>query len=182
MTRLSSRPDTRKLTACALFAALMAVGAWISIPIGEISITMQLLPIMLASALLSPMYAALSVTVYVLLGAIGLPVFAGFRAGVGVLAGATGGYIVGFVVGALLTSLIITRWGLAWWKQALAMVLGVAVCYAIGTAWFMHLTGRGLVSCLSICVLPFIPFDLAKIAVSVVLSLRLRQPMKRILG
>ena len=163
-------------------AAVLCVLAPWKIPVGPIPITLASFGVYLAAGLLGPVEGTAAVTVYVLLGAIGLPVFAGFRAGVGVLAGATGGYIVGFVVGALLTSLIITRWGLAWWKQALAMVLGVAVCYAIGTAWFMHLTGRGLVSCMSICVLPFIPFDLAKIAVSVVLSLRLRQPMKRILG
>lgn len=182
MTSGATRVDTRKLTACALFAALMAVGAWISLPIGEISVTLQLLSIMLASSLLPPMYAMLSVLTYVLLGAVGLPVFAGFSAGVGVLAGVTGGYIAGFIVSAWVTSFIIHKCGRAWWIQAVAMALGVVLCYAIGTAWFMHVSGRDMMTSLSICVLPFVPFDAIKVALAVLMALRLYKPMKQILG
>ena len=177
------------LVLCAMFAALMAVGAWISIPIFSIPITLQLLAILCCSALLSPGYATLSVVVYVLLGLIGLPVFTGFTGGVGKLLSITGGYIIGFIPCAFITSWVIRHWGYALWKQALAMILGVAICYAFGTAWFLIMNGQQVAAgtaskaytlgqTLGICVVPYIPFDLIKIAISIALSRLLRKPLQ----
>lgn len=137
--------NVKQLCLCGLFAALMAVCAWISIPIFSIPVTLQLLAIMVCAAMLPPMYATLAVVVYVLLGLVGLPVFAGFTGGVGKLFGITGGYIVGFIPAAYITSLIIhtCRFGAekSGWvrfvRYLLAMAAGVVVCYAIGTVWFM---------------------------------------------
>lgn len=173
---------TLMLVLCALFAALMAIGAWISIPMSSgISVTLQLMAIMTCAALMRPMYAALSVTAYALIGLVGLPVFSNFSGGPGVLLGVTGGYIIGFIPAAFLTSLIIHRWGREVWKQALAMVLGVLVCYAFGSLWFMISLKRSLGQTLALCVIPYIPFDLIKIAVAVLLSKSLYQPMQSIL-
>lgn len=196
------------LTLCALFAALMAVGAWISIPIFSIPVTLQLLAIMVCAALLPPRYALMSVCVYVLLGLVGLPVFSGFTGGIAKLFSITGGYIIGFIPAAWVTSLIITKWGREIWKQIIAMIIGVLICYLFGTVWFMlmnqqnvaafnaGLNGKteeeilaagGLKSAYSLsqtlgmCVIPYIPFDAVKIAISAVLSKALWQPMKKIL-
>ena len=208
MQAASKRIPTMMLVLCAMFAALMAVGAWISIPVFSIPITLQLLAIMVAAALLPPTYATLSVVVYVLLGLVGLPVFSNFTGGVGRLFSITGGYIIGFIPAAWLTSFLVKKWGPAWWKQALAMVLGVLVCYAFGTVWFMLMNQQNvaaynatladmtetqlaeaggrksaytLMQTLSICVFPYIPFDLIKIAISVALCRLLRKPMQTVL-
>lgn len=174
--------STMMLVLCALFAALMAVGAWIAIPMSSgISVTLQLLAIMVCAALLKPGYAALAVTAYALLGFVGLPVFSGFRGGAGVLLGVTGGYIIGFIPAAFLTSLIINLWGRDFWKQAIAMVIGVAVCYAFGSVWFMVSLQRTLSQTLAMCVIPYIPFDAIKIAISVALSLALEKPLAAVM-
>ncbi len=170
------------LVLCALFAALMAVGAWISIPMSSgISVTLQLMAIMTCAALLKPTYAALSVLVYVLLGFVGLPVFSNFQGGAGVLLGVTGGYIIGFIPSAFVTALIIDRWGREMWKQLIAMVLGIILCYAFGSVWFMVSLKRSLSQTLAMCVIPYIPFDAIKIVISMLLSKALYQPLQTIL-
>ena len=174
--------STISLVLCALFAALMAVGAWISIPMSSgISVTLQLLAIMTCASLLEPAQAALAVTAYELIGMAGLPVFSNFQAGPGVLLGVTGGYLIGFIPAAFLTSLIIRRRGRELWKQAIAMVLGITVCYAFGSVWFMVSLHRTLGQTLALCVIPYLPFDAIKIALSVALSRALYRPMQTVL-
>lgn len=179
---MMNRMPIKKMVLCALFAALTAVCAQISIPLGAVPVTLQLLPIVLCAALMTPKYATLSNAVYLLMGLVGLPVFAGLGGGAGKLFGVTGGYLIGFLPCAFLTSLIIVKWGKEWYKMAAAMVIGVAVCYAFGTAWFMATKGLGLMATLGICVIPFIPGDCLKIALAVVLAKRLEKPMKKILA
>ena len=121
---------------------------------------------------------SLSVLVYILLGAVGVPVFAGFSAGAGILLGSTGGYILGFLGSALLYWLLTALFGKSLPVQVLAMVLGLAVCYAFGTAWFMTVYARtsgpiGLMAALGWCVFPFIVPDLVKIALALLLTRRL---------
>jgi biotin transport system substrate-specific component len=114
------------------------------------------------------------------LGAIGVPVFAGFTAGVGILAGPTGGYIIGYVAGAFVIGLICDRLkNSVSGVRALAvltgaMILGILACYALGTAWFMYLTNTPLLAALGMCVFPFIPGDALKIIAAVFLCSRLR--------
>lgn len=171
----------RSMILCALFAALTAVCAQIQVPIGAVPVTMQLLPILLCAALMAKQYAALTTAVYMLMGLVGLPVFAGMAGGAAKLFGVTGGYIIGFLPCAFITALMIERLGRAWWIQAISMVVGVLVCYVFGTAWFMVTKGVGLWASLTMCVIPFLPGDAVKIALAVVLSLRLEKPMKRVL-
>lgn len=167
------------LVMCALFAALMAVSAQISIPIEPVPICMTLFAVELCGALMKKQYAALATLAYILLGLVGAPVFAGFKSGAAVLFGTTGGYIFGYVLCAFLISLIIEKWGREVWKQVIAMVVGLLVCYLFGTAWFMLLSGRALAESLALCVIPFLPGDAVKIALAVVLSLALYKPMQR---
>ena len=158
----------------AMFAVVMAVCAWISIP-AAVPFTLQTLGVFLAVGMLGGKRGTLAVLIYLLLGAVGMPVFAGFNGGLGYMLGSTGGYIVGFLLSAL------TMWGFEaalgrkTWVLAVSMVLGLAVCYAFGTAWFMVVYARntgaiGLMTALGWCVIPYIVPDLVKIALALLLQ------------
>lgn len=182
MTQPKKRIPTVQLVLCAVFAALTAVCAQITIPIGAVPISLSLLPPLLCAALLSPRYAVLSMLVYLLMGLCGLPVFSGMSGGPGKLFGITGGYILGYVPCVLLASFLMHRsWGNLI-KKCAAMALGVLVCYAFGTVWFMVLRGLDLMSTLSVCVFPFLPFDALKIVLAAFLSDRLKKPLEKIAG
>ena len=181
----SSKNAVKDLVFTAMFAALIAVCSILSIPIGEVPITLQTFAVCLAAAMLGWKRGTLSVLIYVLLGAVGVPVFAGMTGGVGILAGPTGGYIIGKsgILAALIPAAIII--GLAadkWERKALplivAMVLGVLVCYLIGTIWFMVVTGMGIGESLMLCVVPFLIPDGVKIALAMILSNRLSKVVK----
>lgn len=128
--------STRDLCFCAIGAALIAVCAWISIP-ADVPFTLQTFAIFAVCGLLGGRRGTVSVLVYLLLGAVGAPVFAGFRGGFASLLGTTGGYLVGFVLLALIIAFAQARWGQGQWVFVLSAVVGLLVCYAFGTAWFL---------------------------------------------
>lgn len=163
-----------KITLCALFAALTAIFSQIQIPLPNIPINLALLAVFMAGAILGAGYGTTSMIVYVLLGAVGVPVFAGFKGGLGTITGATGGYIVGYIVCAFIIGIVIRYTGAEIYNIAIAIIIGLAVCYTLGTVWFIILTGNSLISSLSVCVLPFLPGDAIKIGLASILSVRLR--------
>ncbi len=159
----------------AMMTALIAVCSWISVPIGDVPFTMQTFAVFVAVGLLGWKRSALSVIVYILLGAVGVPVFSGFKGGIGTLVGPTGGYIVGFIFLALIAGLIIDKFPKKVYVMCIAMVLGLIVCYAFGTAWFMYIYIRNtgaitLTAVLGMCVVPYIIPDLVKMALSIVIT------------
>ena len=175
----SKRFSTRDLVYAAVFTALMAVCAWISIPT-TVPFTLQTLGVFLSVGLLGGRRGSLAVFVYLLLGAVGAPVFSGFNGGVGALVGTTGGYILGFLLCALTMWTVEDALGKSLPILGLSMVLGLIVCYCFGTAWFLILytqtTGPvSLGTVLGWCVIPFIGPDLIKVALALVLSARLRR-------
>ena len=173
------RKNLRNLIFCALFAAVIAVLAQVQIPLpGLVPISLATFGVMVSGLLLGWKYGALAVAVYVLLGAVGIPVFAGFKGGVSALLGPTGGYIVGYLPYALLAGLEIPRLQEKIWGRCVLLVMGTAVCYALGTAWFVHVTGRTLEESMALCVVPFLPGDAVKIALAAVLTPRLKKAMK----
>ena len=183
-TASSSRIPTAQLVLCALFAALTAVCAQIIIPIGPVPVSLSLLPVLLCGALLETRYALLSMAVYMLLGLAGAPVFSNLTGGAAKLFGVTGGYIIGYLPCVALTAMLIRKWGRAYWKQCLAMAIGVIVCYAFGTAWFMVVYARktgpiGLGTALGWCVFPYLLPDAVKIALASVLTTRLYPLLSR---
>lgn len=165
--------STMNLVFYAAFAALTAVLAQFSIPIGPVPICLATFGVYLAGGILGAFGGTVSQVVYLLLGAVGLPVFAGFSGGVSALAGPTGGYLVGYVVCAWIIGVFSGRFGKKILPLAAAMILGTAACYFLGTAWFMFVTKRGLAESLVLCVLPFLPGDAAKIILAVALVPRL---------
>ena len=167
----------------ALFAAVIAICAQIRLPIGPIPFTLQTLGIFLAGGLLGAKKGTISVLIYILLGAVGVPVFNGFSGGPGVLFGVTGGYIIGFIFTALVVGIASDHRKKKIWILIAAMVVGEILCYAFGTAWYIILmnsqgNATGLWAALSSCVIPFLIPDAAKIAVSVIIINRLNKIIK----
>ncbi len=162
--------SVRKITRAALLCALLCVLSPLSFAIGPIPITLATLGIYLCGLLGGWIEGGCAVLLYLGLGCIGLPVFSGFRGGLSIFAGPTGGYLVGYLPCAALTALGRGR-PLA--RRIFAMLLGTAICYALGTGWYMFQTDSGLFGALSLCVFPFLPGDAIKIAVSAFLSRKL---------
>ena len=144
-----------------------------------IPINLALFAVYLAGALLGPWRGALSLVVYLLLAAVGVPVMAGFRGGLGNLVGNTGGYVVGYIFAAFFTGLLAVKWGSKFWQLCVAMVLGCAVCYFFGTLWYSILSGTPFFASFSACVVPFLPCDVVKILLAALLASRLRPVLLR---
>lgn len=162
----------RSIAKCAVFAAMLALCAWISIPLGALSITMQTFGVGLTLCLLGGKRGSVAIVVYLLLGMVGLPVFSGFRGGLGVLLGASGGYILGFGVFALVYWVLTA---LSDRFQVPALVFGMAACYGFGTVWFCTVyPPGGLGGAFVTCVLPFLLPDTLKLTLAVLLSRRLK--------
>ena len=162
---------TRNLARCALFSALMCISAWIAVPFGAVSVTMQTFTLFFMLGLLGGKLGSAVCLVYLLLGAAGLPVFSGFQGGVGVLFGPTGGYIWGFL-GAALVYWCTHR---LWMKPVLSCMLGLLACYMVGTVWFAfaYSNGMGLGGILLACVVPYILPDMGKMVLALFLSRRI---------
>ena len=170
--------DTKNLVLCAVCAAVTCILAPVSIPLaGGVPLSLSTFAVMLSGVLLGGSMGALSQLIYVLLGAVGLPVFAGWTGGMGKVLGMTGGYIIGYIPLAWLTGLIYKRYSRRAKKplKILYMILGMTAgniaLYAIGTAWFMAVTGMTLKASLAACVIPFIPGDFIKMAAVALIGL-----------
>ncbi len=173
----STKMKTLDMAYIGLFAVVITICSWISIPT-VVPFTLQTFAVFLAVAVLGGKRGTLSVIVYVLLGAVGLPVFSGFKGGIGVLLNTTGGYIIGFIFSALLMWAFEKAFGKKAWALILSMILALALCYAFGTIWFMivyanNVGAVGLSAVLGWCVIPFVIPDLIKIALAFILSIRI---------
>ena len=170
---------TRELTACALLAALMCIGAFLYIPL-VVPISLQTLVLFAALFVFGGRLTSISVGVYILLGAIGLPVFSGFSGGVARLFDATGGYIFGMLIAALV-----------WWlldrflpeikgRKVLLAFVSLAVIYTFGTLWFTFVYANGALSLIEAhasCVLPFIIPDIIKLYLAYYISKKIPRPI-----
>ena len=173
---------TRELAYTGILAALIAVCSWISIPTA-VPFTLQTFAVFLTLGLLGGRLGTLAVTVYLLLGAVGLPVFAGFHGGLGAFLGATGGYLVGFLFTAL------TMWGAerGLGKSAPVFlgsaVVGQILCYLFGSVWYyaVYTSSAGPVGMFTVlgwCVFPFLLPDAVKLALAWLLSRRLAPALR----
>ena len=165
----------RGMVYASLFGALTAVGAYIIIPLPPVPITLQSLFMGLAAVLLGGRLGALSQTVYLLLGIIGLPVFAGGKAGLGVLLGPTGGYLIGFVAAAFVIGRLAAlreRPGFAW--LCLCLTAGTAVLYTLGVLQLSLVARLSPLKALAVGALPFLIGDGIKIVITALIALKLR--------
>lgn len=173
---------TLDLAYIGLSVALITVCSWISFPL-TIPITLQTLGVCLVSGLFGLRRGTISVIVYLILGAVGVPLFAQFTGGLGIITGPSGGYLIGFIFTALIVGFASDKWEGKLAALILAMILGVLVCYAFGTAWFAYVYAKksqpaSLLTILGWCVFPFIPFDAIKIVVAALLTGRLKKFVK----
>ncbi len=177
------REKIRKLTYTALMTVIIAICAWITIPAGPVPFTLQTFGVFAALGLLGGAWGTVAVLVYLLLGAVGVPVFSGMSGGIGVLLGPTGGYLIGFIFTALVYWLITKAAGHGAWSEIAGMVAGLLVCYAFGTAWFIFVYSAAngsvtLAAALGWCVIPFILPDLVKIGCAFALTKAVRKAVK----
>lgn len=178
-TIAATRSKTYDLVYIGVFAVLMAVCSWISIPTA-VPFTLQTFGVFMAVGILGGKRGTAAVGLYLLLGILGVPVFAGMTGGVGVLLGTTGGYIVGFLFSALVMWAMEKIPGKKSMIQVLSMIAGLLVCYTFGTIWFMMVYMRtegavGLMTVLGWCVIPFIVPDILKIILAYGLSRKLKK-------
>lgn len=174
-----NKRSLRGMVYASMFGALTAVGAYIMIPLPPVPITLQTLFVNLAGALLGGPLGALSQVVYILLGVIGLPVFAGGKAGAGVLLGPTGGYLIGFVVGAYVIGKLTAlrkKPGFIW--LVCAMAIGITLVYMIGIIQLMVVAKLDFNKAFAIGVLPPLPGDLFKIVIAALITIKIRDHLR----
>lgn len=157
-----------------MFLCVLIILAQIKIDIGYVPITLQTLGVYIIALVLQPKYSFYVTLAYILTGAIGLPVFSGMTGGIGALLSYNGGYIFSFSIMAYFISLAGYQKGIV--QKVLACIIGTVICYAIGTAWFMHVMKMDLMASLMLCVIPFLLTDSLKIIISVILSQKIKLP------
>ena len=176
---------TYQLTLTAVMAAVICVLGPISmaIPISPVPISLASMAVYLAVTVLGMKLGTLSCLIYLLLGLVGLPVFSGGSAGAAKMFGPTGGYLVGYLFLALIAGAFVGRYTENKWKSiafaALGMVLGTMVLYALGTAWLAYSAGMDFQAALWAGVIPFIPGDLVKMVIAVLLGSAVRGRLLR---
>ncbi|MBR6223995.1 MAG: biotin transporter BioY [Lachnospiraceae bacterium] len=176
-----TRSKTLDITTIALFAALISILSpfAIPIPISTVPISLATLALYITVYIAGTKKAFISTLIYLLLGLIGIPVFAGFTGGFGKLAGPTGGFLIGYLPMVLFIGLIIDHFDNIGIKIS-AYILGTLLLYSFGCLWFVFLgDGSTLAAAISLCVLPFIPGDIAKIAVTFAVCPALKKRLAR---
>lgn len=163
-----------QLTTSALMVALMCVLGPMSIPIGPVPVSFTNLVIYLAVYLLGMKGATISYLVYLFLGAAGLPVFSGYAGGLAKLAGPTGGYLIGFILMALICGFFMEKFYSRTVIVILGMIVATLVAYFFGTVWFVLEMQCGVWYALTVCVFPFVPFDIAKVLIATALGKMIR--------
>jgi len=174
---MKSSGQLRKTVYASLFAAFIAAGAYLAIPIGPVPITLQTLFVLLTGLLLGSRWGAASVAIYLLAGIAGLPVFSAGTGGIGQIIGPKGGYLIGFLVAAYLTGLINEKTsGLSGRviSDVAAMLCGTAAIYLFGVIWLKIITGMEWGKTLSLGMYLFLPGDALKIAAAVFIAGALR--------
>ena len=169
---------TKDLTLTAVMASLICIAGPLTIAIGPVPLSLATFAVYLAGAVLGPKRGTASVALYLVIGVIGVPVFSGFTGGFQKLAGVTGGYLIGYLPCAFLAGLGAEMTSRGKGFLPLMMAAGTILLYLIGTAWFMIQTGNALGAALSMCVLPFLPGDAAKIAAAALLADPIRKAVR----
>ncbi len=174
-----NKTKTFKMVQVGLMAALFCIAGpnTIPIPISPVPISFTNLAVFFAAFVLGWKLCSLSFIIYILLGAVGLPVFSGYTGGLAKLAGPTGGYIIGFIFTAMICAFFVEKFHCRIYMNILGMILGMIIAYIFGTAWFMIQQGTSLASALTLCVIPYLIGDALKIAAAAVLGPVIRKSL-----
>ncbi len=171
--RNSFKLSVTELVLIGIFAALSAALSQLAIPIGTVPVTMTHVSVFLAAGLLGVKSGTLSQCIFVLMGALGLPVFAYFSGGLGIVAGPTGGFIIGYIACVFITALIQKKFGKSFPILILSMICGIIVTYLLGLWWLVYSLNLELIPAITAYALPFIPGDILKISLCALLIRRL---------
>ena len=178
--------STYDLVLCALCAAVTCILAPLSVPLaGAVPISLATFAVLLSGILLGGKLGALSQIIYVLLGSVGVPVFAGWTGGIGITLGMTGGYIIGYIPMAFIAGFLYFRFGRnssglrKYAAMFISMFIATAILYLIGTAWFIAQTKMTLAASMAACVIPFLPGDLIKIIAVMLVAPPIETALKR---
>ncbi len=177
---MKEKKKLREMVFIAVMTAVICVVSPFSIPIGPVPVSLSILAIFFALYVLGIKKGLISCALYILIGFIGVPVFSGFGSGAAKLLGPTGGYIIGYLFLAAIAGFFIDKFYPSRVIAFLGMILGVAVCYAFGTAWYMWQSQSALYPALTVCVLHFIPFDLVKAVIAVLAGPKIREAVNKI--
>ncbi|RGZ17944.1 biotin transporter BioY [Agathobacter rectalis] len=167
---------TYAITVTALMTAVTCILAPLSIPIGPVPISLTNLAIYISLYLLGWKRGTISYLIYLLIGLVGIPVFSGFTGGPAKLAGPTGGYIIGLLHGNYCRTC--NRSFPPAWLQLIGMIVGTIICYVLGTAWFCFEAKSTVSGALSICVFPFIPGDLIKMIIAMLIGPAIKKRLR----
>lgn len=169
-----------KLTTIGLFTAILCILGPIAIvlPFSPVPVSLGTLGVLLACLLLGARNGLLCTALYLLLGFVGLPVFTGFTGGVGRLLGPTGGYLIGYLFLAVIGGQLAERWKKHLLFQALGLFIGMLFCYLFGTLWLTYQAGMEFQTALWVGVIPYAPFDVAKIAAALVIYSKTKERLK----
>ena len=167
------------MTMTGVMAAITSVLAPLALPVGPVPVTLVNLVIYLSLYLLGGRLASISCLIYILLGLAGMPVFAGFTGGAGKLLGPTGGYILGYLVMAVVSGVFVDRFS-SRILHGMGMIIGTALCYGLGTAWYCFSAQTTPAAALALCVFPFIPGDVIKIGAALTLGPILRERLEKV--
>ncbi len=174
-----SSTGVHQLALTAVMAAVICVMGPFALPIGPVPMTLANLGIYLAAYILGSRRGTISCLIYLLIGFIGVPVFANFTAGAGKLLGPTGGYLIGFILMAFVTGYFAEKFPDKILLKFFGMIAGTALTYAVGTAWLAYQSGMSFGTALAAGVIPFIPGDALKMVISILLGKPIRMQLIR---
>lgn len=179
MEQKKTKTNVREMALIAVMAAVTCVLGPLSVPIGVVPISFTNLAVYLAIYVLGCKRGTISYIVYLLIGLVGVPVFSSFTGGVGKLFGPTGGYLIGFILMALICGWFIDKFDCKLVPSFVGMVLGTIVCYVFGTVWLAYQAGMSFYAALAAGVLPFIIGDLVKMVIAAVIGPQVRRQLAR---
>lgn len=171
--------NIKKTVIIGILAAVICVFAPFSVPAGAIPISLSTFAIYLVSCSVGKKYSLPAVAVYILIGAVGLPVFSSFTGGLQCITGYTGGYIIGYIPLAFTVGLLTDTFPNSKIIYPLSMTTGTAVCYLFGILWYMHKAEIGFLEASAVCVLPFLLGDVIKIAAASLIGITVRKRLKK---
>ena len=176
-TVAATRSKTYDIVYIAVFAVIMSICSWISIPIPGTSVPINLatFAVILAGLMLGSRDGAIAMLVFLALGAIGVPVFHSFTGGMGIVFGPTGGFLIGYIALAFFAGLAAKESEHPVRNYILFTVIGEVVLYALGSAWFIFQAGSNIQTALMACVVPFLPGDAVKMVLAYLVAGRLKK-------
>ncbi|NLK72941.1 MAG: biotin transporter BioY [Clostridiales bacterium] len=172
---MKNKSNVYKMSIIAVMAAVICILGPLSIPIGPVPISFTNLAIFISLYTLGMKKGTMSYIIYMFIGFVGVPVFSGFSSGPSKLLGPTGGYLIGFILMALIAGFFIDKYFDKIYLCFAGMVLGDIVCYIVGTAWLAYQANMSLSAALAVGVIPFIPGDLVKILISAWIGPKIRK-------